>query len=228
MYRTRKCETKKNLPHKTAGEAKTKAYEKNLFLFQIFLHIVGGDNLFFEAVGTGLFGADHADNLGETLAGLGLKGSNNFLCHILLSPILSLLDFFVNSDLLQEGIVLLELQTLRGVLFILGGDVAAHAGDTASLLLSAFEDDLHSVSFYFLCHNCVYLLNCLSYDCNLVPVAIAIGDGFLEGGIEALPVNDAQAGGAQAQLNPAAFLYVIEFLLEQVHIERALCATLGV
>ena len=133
----------------------------------------------------------------------------------------------MDGHALQIGVVLLQLKTLGGVLAVLGGDVTAHAGNAAFFLLGALEDNLHPVSFNFLCHNCI-LLNCLSYDCNFFPVAIAIGDGLVEGGIQAFLVNDAQTGGAQAQLNPAAFLYIVELLLKQVHIERALGATLGV
>ena len=60
------------------------------------------------------------------------------------------------GDFLQEGVVLLELQALRSVLFVLGGDVAAHTGHTAVLLLGAFEDDLHACVFILLCHDFNY------------------------------------------------------------------------
>ena len=59
----------------------------------------------------------------------------------------------MNGNLLQDRIVLLPFKTLRGVLLILCGDVAGHPWNAAGLLLCALEDDLHPVSFRFLCHN---------------------------------------------------------------------------
>ena len=59
----------------------------------------------------------------------------------------------MNGDLLQEGVVLLALETLGSVLPVLGGDVTGDSGYAAGFLLGALEDDLHPVSFCFLCHN---------------------------------------------------------------------------
>ena len=59
----------------------------------------------------------------------------------------------MNGNPLQERIVLLPFKTLRGVLLILGSDVAGHSWNAAFLLLCALEDDLHPVTFCFLCHN---------------------------------------------------------------------------
>ena len=56
-------------------------------------------------------------------------------------------------DLLEEGVVLPALETLGRILLVLGSDVPAHAGNTALSLLCALEDDLHPVTFRFLCHN---------------------------------------------------------------------------
>lgn len=56
------------------------------------------------------------------------------------------------SDFLEDGVVLLQLQTLSSVLAVLGGDVTGSAGHTACLVLGAFEDDLNAISFSFLCH----------------------------------------------------------------------------
>ena len=58
----------------------------------------------------------------------------------------------MNSHFLQVRVVLLELQTLRGVLFVLSGDITAHARNTTILLLGALEDNLHSSVFILLCH----------------------------------------------------------------------------
>ena len=59
----------------------------------------------------------------------------------------------MNSDFLEVGVVLPALETVGGVLLVLGSDVAAHSGNAALFLLSAFKDDLHPVTFGFLCHN---------------------------------------------------------------------------
>ena len=59
----------------------------------------------------------------------------------------------MNSDLLQEGIVFPSLKTHRSVLLVLCGNVTRHSGYTALFLLSALKDDLHPVSFCFLCHS---------------------------------------------------------------------------
>ena len=58
----------------------------------------------------------------------------------------------MNSHFLQVRVVLLELQTLRGILFVLSGDITAHARNTTILLLGALEDNLHSSVFILLCH----------------------------------------------------------------------------
>ena len=59
----------------------------------------------------------------------------------------------MNSDLLKVRVVLLTLKTLGGVLLVLGSDVAGDARYATGLLLGTLEDDLHPVSFSFLCHN---------------------------------------------------------------------------
>ena len=58
----------------------------------------------------------------------------------------------MNGHLVQVGFVFLTLKTHGGVLFVLGGDIAGDAGDTALALFGAFENDLNPVTFCFLCH----------------------------------------------------------------------------
>ena len=94
--------------------------------------------------------ANHTDDFGVALTSSGLQGCNNFLCHRSISPLL--FDFFMYGHLLQVRVVLLELQTLGGILFIFGGDIAAHARNTTIFLLGALEDHLHSSVFILLCH----------------------------------------------------------------------------
>ena len=59
----------------------------------------------------------------------------------------------MKSHLVEVWVVFHTLKTVRGVLLVLGGDIPGHSRDTALLLLSALQDDLHPVSFSFLCHN---------------------------------------------------------------------------
>lgn len=58
----------------------------------------------------------------------------------------------MNGHLVQVGIVFLTLQTLGGVLFVLGGDIAGDTGHAALTLFGAFQNDLNPVTFCFLCH----------------------------------------------------------------------------
>ena len=69
--------------------------------------------------------------------------------------VVKLLDLFVYGNTFQIGVVFLELQTLGGVLAVLGRDVTAHAGNATALLLGALEDNLDAIAFCFLCHNTV-------------------------------------------------------------------------
>ena len=62
----------------------------------------------------------------------------------------ALLDFLVNGNLLEVGVEFLQLQTLRVVLLVLGGDVTARTRNARRLLLRALEDHLYPISF--LCH----------------------------------------------------------------------------
>ena len=59
---------------------------------------------------------------------------------------------------LEDGVVLPELKTFGRILSILGRDIARGAWHTTILMLGAFEDDLYSVSFSFLCHDLSLLL----------------------------------------------------------------------
>ncbi len=56
----------------------------------------------------------------------------------------TLFDFFVYGNFFQIGVVFLQLQTTGGVLLVLGRDIARHPGNTAGLLLCAFQYNLHS------------------------------------------------------------------------------------
>ena len=72
-----------------------------------------------EDVSTCLLRLNHLDTLGKLLTYTSTKGCNCFLCH----NSTKLFNFTVYCYLLQVWIVLLALETLWGVLLVLGGDV---------------------------------------------------------------------------------------------------------
>lgn len=51
---------------------------------------------------------------------------------------------------LQNGVILLELDTIGRILLVLGRDVPGRTGNTAFFVLSALQDYLNSVAFF--CH----------------------------------------------------------------------------
>lgn len=63
-----------------------------------------------------------------------------------------LLDLLVYGNLLEDGVVLLELKTLSGVLAVLGSDISRGAGHAAGFVFGALEDHLYAIAFSFLCH----------------------------------------------------------------------------
>jgi len=54
----------------------------------------------------------------------------------------------MGSHLFEHGVVFLELHAIRCILFVLGGDVAGHAGHTARFVFCAFENDLNAITFF--------------------------------------------------------------------------------
>ena len=103
--------------------------------------------------------------------------------------VLRLLDLLVNGHAFQIGVVFLELQTLGGVLAVLGRDVTADAGNASTLLLGALQNDLYAVAFCFLCHNSVPFLLVDNLDFG----EVSILSSLLEGSVETHLVNVAQA-----------------------------------
>ena len=61
-----------------------------------------------------------------------------------------LLDFFVNSHFLQDGVVFLQLQSFGCVLFVFGADIAAGTRLTTGFVFCTLQNHLHPVTF--LCH----------------------------------------------------------------------------
>ena len=91
----------------------------------------------------------------------------------------------MKGDLLEVRVILHALEAVRGVLLILGGDVTGHTGNTACLLFCALQDDLHPVSFSFLCHN--------SQKLNKVNKALCLG--VLKCCIETVLLDDTHTFG---------------------------------
>ena len=58
-----------------------------------------------------------------------------------------LLDFLVNSYLLHNGVVLLQLHTGSGIFTVLGSDVTGSAWQTRILVFGAFHNYLNPVAF---------------------------------------------------------------------------------
>lgn len=55
---------------------------------------------------------------------------------------------------LKDGVVFLKFESFGCVFAVFGGDVTGSAGHTACLMFCAFEDNLNSIAFSFLCHCC--------------------------------------------------------------------------
>jgi len=127
---------------------------------------------------------------------------------------------------LENGVILLKFQSLRSVLPVLGGNVTGSARHTAVFVLSAFQDNLNPVAFYFLCHSSMNSFLLLRNDSDVFPIAITVSDCLLEGGIKTFLVNDSQAGSTEFEADPAILLYIEELLSEQVNIKCSLGSTL--
>ena len=132
----------------------------------------------------------------------------------------------MEGHLLQNRIVLLELETARSVLTILGGDVTRHAGHTAVLVFSALQNNLDAITFCFLCHCYSGILE--RYDGDVLEVEIALGCSALESGVEADFVDGAESVCADAELNPHILLHPVELLGVEVYVEFAFGATFRV
>ena len=92
----------------------------------------------------------------------------------------------MKSHLMEVRVILPTLKTLCCVLLVLCGDIPGDSRYSAFLLLSAFEDDLHPVSFSLLCHN-YFRLNKVD-----ISFLLCIPEGLLETVL--LDVPDALAG----------------------------------
>ena len=126
---------------------------------------------------------------------------------------------------LENGVILLEFQSLRSILPVLGGDITGSARHTAVFVLSAFQDNLNPVAFYFLCHSINSFL-LLRNDSDVFPIAITVSDCLLEGGIKTFLVDYSQAGSTEFEADPAVLLNIEELLSEQVNIKCSLGSAL--
>ena len=64
--------------------------------------------------------------------------------------VISLFNFFVQGYLLQYWIEFFQLQSFRGIFFVLFGDVATCTCFTAGLMLCTLQNNLYPIAF--LCH----------------------------------------------------------------------------
>ena len=93
----------------------------------------------------------HTDALyNASCTSLSCEGCDCFLCH---KPFSLLLNLTMKSHLVEVWVIFHTLKTLCCVLLVLGSNVPGNSRYTAFFLLGALQDDLHPVSFSFLCHN---------------------------------------------------------------------------
>ena len=123
----------------------------------------------------------------------------------------------MNGNLVEVRVVLLALETLRGVLLVLGGDVTRHSRYTAFFLLSALEDDLHPVSFCFLCHN--------SENLNKVNQSFLLC--VAKSSLEAVLLDDPHTLAGYLEGDVPLLLLTPETLVLEIEGEIALGAQLG-
>lgn len=95
----------------------------------------------------------------------------------------------MNGYALKDGVVFLKLESLGGVLAVFGGDITRSTGHTAGLMFGAFEDDLHAITFSFLCHSLE------SYNFNVFLSEEAFLGSLIHGSVEAEFVDSAQTCG---------------------------------
>ena len=143
--------------------------------FQSSLYFINRNHFFFEGVRAGFRRLNGFNDFGECLTVvLRLQGCNYLFCHdsvqfmffgfslsIDLYPIEAcingqrqtekLFDFFMNRNFFKERIVFLPFDTSRGIFPVFRRYIPGHAGNTARLLLGAFQNNLDSIGA-FLCH----------------------------------------------------------------------------
>lgn len=98
----------------------------------------------------------------------------------------------------QNGVVFLQLHTVRGILPVLLGDVPACPRHATGFVFRALEDDLEPVAFAFLGHDAVRL----ELDARVNPLGIE----FLHVSVQPEFVDCAQGLGADLQRHKFAQL----------------------
>jgi hypothetical protein len=68
----------------------------------------------------------------------------------------------------------------------------------------------------------------LSYDFNFLPVDVSIIDSFLQSRVKTYLIDETETSGTNPETYPALLLYIVEFLVEKIHIETPLGTTLRV
>lgn len=96
----------------------------------------------------------------------------------------------------------------------------------AGFVFGAFKDYLHSIAFRFLCHSLENLIKEKQLWCLKVEVAFFLG--FFKSGVKTDLVNCAESMSWHEKLDPHILLNPIEFLLVEVDVKFAFCATLWV
>jgi hypothetical protein len=66
----------------------------------------------------------------------------------------------------------------------------------------------------------------ISYHFYVLPIYKTLGNSLLQGSIQTYFIDHTKTSGANLQLNPTAFFYIVELLAEKVDIKASLCAVL--
>ena len=129
-----------------------------ILFFEKVLNFFIRNHLLIKDISTSLRRLNHLDNLciSTTFLRTFVQTCYCFLCH----GLYVLFDFFVYCHSLQDRIVLLQFQSLSGVLSVLRRDVTRSTRHTTIFVFCAFQNYLHSVTFSFLCH----ILNLLFFN----------------------------------------------------------------
>src|SRR5690606_16751268 len=129
---------------------------------------------------------------------------------------LKLFNFFMNRNFSQDGVELLQLQSLCGVFSVLGRNVPGCTWKSTGFMLCAFHDHLNSVTF--LSHRSVIFLVQVILSDNNVTVFLCL----FQYSTDTLLIDGSQCLGAHLQCNPSVFLGNVKALLVQVWIKLTL------
>ena len=125
----------------------------------------------------------------------------------------------MNSNLLHDRVVFLQLDTFGCILFVLGGNITAGAGQPAVFMLGAFHNYLNAVSFFS------HLMMRLKLVVNLD--FLSLGAQLFYNSCNAFLVDSTDGISRYLQGHPAVFFSQEETLGLQIGQEAALSLLVG-